>query len=234
MGLERSSKSKLELKEKEEDFSPKCFFVSALALFGLCLEELVKNLESEFVVEEESGRKEEEKKKKFKLRKKPGKRALKHFVFGFLDGLIEKISLEAKETFLTTSKAKNVETIVAETGNERRMVLELREKDIEFGQKEVLDLCEDWFLEKFSKQKEKEKRRSLVWCRHKFLREEDWKTICEKKIFGKKNFVEWRRGSNGTKFLEEVVSDEAVEKLSKEEKKILVEEAKKWIEENLN
>lgn len=205
------------------DFVPKCFFVSATELFSSCLEKVVRFLENEedsFIELKKDG--------KFLARKKLGRRKLKKIMWAFFEEICERIILES---FLTYSKDENVKFIVAETGNERRLSLELREKDIEFGQKDVLDLCEDWFLERFSKKKKE--RNGWIWCKHRLLREEDWKEVCRKKVFGKNNFAEWKNSGKEKKHLEEKTLDEVVEKISKEEKKILLEEAIGWIEDNL-
>ena len=204
--MDQSSKSK----EKIDSFVPKGYFLEYPFLVDLCIRRFIDDFQNFFV----------EKNGKYVLTKRFSNKNLETL---FSSYLLEERSKIVSNISSSDSSYKNAIVIVSVSGSERHTSYELKESDIDIG----IDKIEAVLNRIFDRWFKKKKDGIFLFCRHNWLTSSDWENICKKKIFGNKNLIVL--SSSDLKTISEKIDNKKMETLSKENQRIIVEEAVNWI-----
>lgn len=205
--MDQSSKSK---KENIASFVPKGYFLEYPFLIDICIRRFIDDFQNLFV----------EKNGKYVLTKRFSNKNLETL---FSSYLLEERSKIVSKISSSDSSYKNAIVIVSASGSERHVSYELKESDIDIG----IDKIEAVLNRIFDRWLKKKKDGVFLFCRHNWLTSSDWENICKKKIFGNKNLIVL--SSSDLKTISEKIDNKNIETLSKENQRIIVEEAVNWI-----
>ena len=202
---------------KKIDYSPKGILLEFPFVFDFCVKNFIDDFQSLFVKKKKSG--------VFALSKSFSKKTLETLFSEYVFKNIDRIAANVSQTH---SDWQNVFVIVSDSGNERRASFEMLEKDIDIGLNKIVSVAETIFKKHFIELSLRNKDKKLIWCKHNFLSAHDWEAICEKKVFGKKNFISWFSDKESVA-VKEVLNNSEIEKLTSQEQKLIVEEATEWL-----
>ncbi len=198
------------------DFSPRGYLIRYPLLVDASTKRFIDDFQDDF---------KQLKNGVFKLKIQLSQKSLRELLSRYIDETISSLLSKARQG---PRPLQNDWIIISDSGSFRRASFQMLENDIDIGLKRIENIFNSLF-NGFMRQRQQNQR--LIYCKHRLLTSTDWAKICEKRIFGKKNFTNLSENQNPICVKEDLTKE--ISELSKKENSLIVKECSTWILEQM-